>query len=271
MTHDRPVVHESEELSESLSALGRFVLSEQSLQESLQRVAELSLRAVYGADGAGVTWVDSEKPFTVIAAGDFVRRIDEIQYTLDEGPCLEAYRTQRMVLTENLELERRWSRFTPAALGHGLRGLVAAPLTVHGARLGALNIYALQADVLDESSIETALLFAEQASIVLANAEAFTRAQATAVSLGEALTSRAMIDMAKGIIMARERCSSAAAFDRLREMSQASQQKLRAVAQQLVDELEVAGGPAPAPRSGPRSGPSRPFRAGVGRATLEDG
>ena len=70
------------------------MVSEQSLQESLQRVAELSSRAVYGADGAGVTWVVAGKPTTVTAAGDFVRRIDEIQYALDEGPCLQAYRTR---------------------------------------------------------------------------------------------------------------------------------------------------------------------------------
>lgn len=105
-------------LSESLMALGRFVLSEQSLTESLQRVAELSLRAVYGADGAGVTWVVAGRPTTVIAAGDFVRRIDEIQYTLAEGPCLEAHETQEIVLCENLEQDSRWPRFTPAALGY---------------------------------------------------------------------------------------------------------------------------------------------------------
>lgn len=100
-------------LSESLTALGQFVLSEQSLQESLQRVAELSVRAVYGADGAGVTWVAARKPTTVTAAGDFVRRIDEIQYTLDEGPCLQAYDTQQVVLVDDLATEHRWPRFTP--------------------------------------------------------------------------------------------------------------------------------------------------------------
>ncbi|MGH3307716.1 MAG: hypothetical protein ACRDOX_08485 [Nocardioides sp.] len=50
------------ELWESLTALGQFVLSEQSLQESLQRVAELCVRAVDGADGAGVTWVVRASP-----------------------------------------------------------------------------------------------------------------------------------------------------------------------------------------------------------------
>lgn len=230
------------ELSASLSALGQFVVSEQSLKESLQRVAELSVRAVYGADGAGVTWLVGSKPATVTAAGDFVRRIDEIQYTLDEGPCLQAYATQQIVLADDLERDGRWTRFTPPALRHGLRGLLAVPLTAHGAHLGALNIYALQAGVLDDTSAETAVLFAEQAAIVLANAEAFSRAQSTAVNLGEALSSRAVIDMAKGIVMAQEHCGPDDAFAQLRQMSQTGHRKLRQVAQEIVDRT-AAGQP----------------------------
>ena len=227
------------ELAASLAALGQFVVSEQSLHESLQRVAELSVRAVYGADGAGVTWVVAGEPTTVTEAGDFVRRIDEIQYALDEGPCLQAFRTQRLVLVENLEVEKRWPRFTPAAVGHGLRGVVAAPLTAHGARLGALNVYALQTWVFDDASAGTASLFAEQASIVLANAEAFTRARSSAINLGEALTSRAVIDMAKGIVMAQRRCNANEAFDHLRQQSQTQHRKLRDVAEDLVAEVSA--------------------------------
>jgi len=229
-------------LQESLTALGQFVLSEQSLQESLQRVAELCVRAVYGADGAGVTWVVERKPTTVTAAGDFVRRIDEIQYALDEGPCLEAYDTQKTVWVENLESDARWPQFAPAALGSGLRGVVAAPLSVHGAQLGALNIYALQAGVFDDAAVRTAELFAEQAAIVLANAQAFTRAQTTATNLGEALTSRAVIDMAKGIIMSREKCGPQEAFDHLRRLSQARHRKVREIAQELVDAMSEGEG-----------------------------
>lgn len=238
--HQVPHGQEGSELSESLTALGQFVLSEQSLQESLQRVAELSVRAVYGADGAGVTWVVSGRPTTVTAAGDFVRRIDEIQYSLDEGPCLEAYRTQRMVLVENLESEKRWPRFSPAAFSHGLRGVVAAPLSVNGSHLGALNVYALEPWVFDDSAVKTAALFGEQASIVLANAEAFTRAQRTATNLGEALTSRAVIDMAKGIVMVQEGCGPDEAFNRLRELSQTRHRKLRDIARELVDGISDA-------------------------------
>lgn len=238
MDDSSPERRERADLARSLTALGKFVLSEQSLQESLQRVAELSVRAVHGCDGAGVTWVMEGRPTTVTAAGDFVRRIDEIQYSLNEGPCLQAYESQDLVLTEDLEDEQRWPRFTAAALQHGLRGLVAAPLTVRGSRLGALNVYALRARVFDESTVETAALFAEQASIVLANAEAFTRAQATAISLEQALTSRSVIDMAKGIVMAREACGPAEAFDVLRQMSQTQHRKLREIARELIDQVQ---------------------------------
>ena len=238
MDDSSPERRERADLARSLTALGQFVLSEQSLQESLQRVAELSVRAVHGCDGAGVTWVMEGRPTTVTAAGDFVRRIDEIQYSLNEGPCLQAYESQDLVLTEDLEDEQRWPRFTAAALQHGLRGLVAAPLTVRGSRLVALNVYALRARVFDESTVETAALFAEQASIVLANAEAFTRAQATAISLEQALTSRSVIDMAKGIVMAREACGPAEAFDVLRQMSQTQHRKLREIARELIDQVQ---------------------------------
>jgi GAF domain-containing protein len=237
------------DLASSLAELGQFVVSEKSLRQTLQRVAELTVRAVYGAEGAGVTWMVGPRPATVTAAGEFVRRIDEIQYTLDEGPCLQAYTDQTLILIGDLAQEgpARWPRFTSAALVHGVGGVVAAPLTVHGTRLGALNIYALHAGVFDADSARTAGVFADHAAVVLANAEAFTRAEQAAMNLGEALTSRAVIDMAKGIIMARTGCTPGQAFDQLREASQSTDRKLRDVAGDLV--AEVSGGP-PAQRSG---------------------
>ena len=227
-------------LGETLAALGQFVVTERTLHESLHRVAQLSVRAVYGADGAGVTWVVADRPTTVSASGDFVHRLDEIQYTLDEGPCLEAYRSQEVILVDNLETDDRWPRFRSAAAGHGLGGVVAAPLTAHGARLGALNVYTKQSWVFDEASVATSTLFAEQAAIVLANAEAFARVTSAATNLGEALTSREIIDMAKGIVMARQGCDPDQAFEVLRELSQTQHRKLRDVARSLVAEVSGA-------------------------------
>jgi len=91
----------------------------------------------------------------------------------------------------------------------------------------------------------TAALFAEQAAIVLGNAEAYTRAQDAALHLGEALTSRAVIDMAKGIVMAREPCGPDEAFGRLRHLSQVNHRKLRDIAQEIVDQVAGDGAGQP--------------------------
>ena len=84
------------------------------------------------------------------------------------------------------------------------------------------------------------MLFAAQAAIVLANAEAFTRSQAAAMNLGEALTSRAMIDMAKGIVMGERKCGPDEAFEHLRRLSQTEHRKLRDVAQDLIDQVAAS-------------------------------
>jgi len=241
------------ELHESLAALGQFVVTERSLQESLHRVAELSVAAVYGADEAGVTWVVAGTPTTVSASGEAARRLDEMQYTLDEGPCLDAYRTQQPVLVEHLAGEERWPRFATAALGHGLAGVVATPLTAHGSRLGALNVYTTQSWVFDETSVATSTLFTEQAAIVLANAEAFARVTSAATNLGEALTAREVIGMAKGLVMARQRCDPDTAFEVLRQMSQTQHRKLREVAQDLVAEVSSGSRGGHTPKDGSSS------------------
>ena len=57
------------------------------------------------------------------------------------------------------------------------------------------------------------------------------------MNLGEALTSRAVIDMAKGIVMGERKCGPDAAFAHLRRISQTEHRKLRDVAQDLIDQV----------------------------------
>jgi len=77
-------------------------------------------------------------------------------------------------------------------------------------------------------------VFALQASVVLANAQAFWAAQHLAEQLENALTSRAVIEQAKGVLLARTGCSLDEAFDLLRAASQNQNRKLRDVAADVV-------------------------------------
>jgi hypothetical protein len=69
--------------------------------------------------------------------------IEDLQYTLGEGPCVDAYLQDRVVLEPDLvdPVVSRWPAFTPPALGAGVRAVFGFPLQVGAARLGALNLY----------------------------------------------------------------------------------------------------------------------------------
>ena len=100
--------------------------------------------------------------------------------------------------------------------------------------LGALNLYSKSPGGYDEAAEETARLFSEQAAVACANAEVYWRTHNLTEHLREALESRDVIGQAKGILMARRKCTPEAAFDALRKVSQHRNIKLREIAEQVV-------------------------------------
>jgi GAF domain-containing protein len=240
-------VSDSGELREGLAVLSSLIVGDQTLPETLRQVADIAVRAVYGTDGAGVAWVVERRPSTLTATADFVHLIDEAQYRLNEGPCLEACDRQRVVVVDSLTDDRRWPRFTPVAVRRGVCGVLSVPLTVRGAGVGAINLYSRSSGAFDANSAATAVLLAKQAAVALTSAHAFASAQATVDQLRQALISRAVIDQALGILMARERCSADRAFSMLREMSQHRNVRLRLIAQEVVDSITAEPDPDTSP------------------------
>jgi GAF domain-containing protein len=125
--------------------------------------------------------------------------------------------------------------------------VLSVPLTVRGAGVGAINLYSRSSGAFDANSAATAVLLAKQAAVALTSAHAFASAQATVDQLRQALISRAVIDQALGILMARERCSADRAFSMLREMSQHRNVRLRLIAQEVVDSITAEPDPDTSP------------------------
>ncbi len=113
---------------------------------------------------------------------------------------------------------------------------MSVPLLIGDTVLGAMNIYGHAEGAFDDRAAELGELFAVPAAISIQNAQALARAQQLAAQLESALTHRATIDQALGILMSRISCTPAEAFDRLRTMSQTQNRKASVVAQQLLDE-----------------------------------
>ena len=105
----------SPKLIQNLNELTELLAAKETVADTLQRVAQLARATIDGCDSAGVTLVDEGKGRTAAATDDFTLKIDVDQYANDEGPCLEAYKTQEVVLVSDFEEEKRWPAFSAAA------------------------------------------------------------------------------------------------------------------------------------------------------------
>ena len=224
------------DLISNLNELHDLLLSEETLQATLERVARLASATLPGSDAVGVSLIDHSQVITAAATSDFTLQIDRDQYENREGPCLQAMDAQEVVLVEEIEKETRWPRFAEAAGEHGLGSVISFPLSVRDRRAGALNVYARSKNAFNEKSRSVGTLFASQASVALSNAQVYASTVTLAANLQEAIKTREIIGAAKGILMARERVSDGQAFEMLKQASQTTNVKLREIAQKVVDD-----------------------------------
>lgn len=97
-----------------------------------------------------------------------------------------------------------------------------------------MNLYARQERAFSEVDIDVCRLFASQAAVVLSNAHAYWDAHDLSARLGEAMKTSAVIERAKGILMAAQHCDDQAAFDLLVRASQRENIKVRDIASRIV-------------------------------------
>lgn len=212
-------------LASTLHALAGLITGEDGLAALLTQVATFAVRAVPGADGAGVTLlrVDraDDRVEALAASHPFVATIDEIQYTtLDEGPCITAALERRTVRSGSLGGEKMWPRFGPRVGRLGVHSALSLPLLVDTDVIGAINVYAHAKDVFDDRAAHLGELFAAPAAVAVHNARILVQARQLTPQLQQAMTTRPIIDQAIGLIRGRTGATSAEAMARLRTISQ---------------------------------------------------
>ena len=223
-----------DELWRSVADLSSLLLTEEDQQTTLRRISDLAVRSIAGCDAVGVTVDDGGTPSTGAATGSLVYDVDSFQHEIGEGPCLAALAEREIVEIEDMGSEERWFPFGRHAADRGIHSSMSLPLMVRGEALGALNLYSFRARSFDANDRQTATMFAAQAAVAVANARTYAASVKLAHELREALDSRAVIDQAMGILMARNRSTSEHAFTTLRVRSQAENRKLRDVAADIV-------------------------------------
>ena len=227
-------------LSGEFVRLAENLLTATSVHGVLDRVVNAARAAVPGADLVSVTLATETGYTTPVYTDDLALKLDEVQYRLGEGPCVEATRTPGMGLTFSGDLAQgvQFPAFGPAAAELGAHSVLAVGPVPRGREAAvrrAQHLRVTTAGGLDEVDRDVAVILAAHASTALAGTVAATSAELETTQLRQALQSRDVIGQAKGILMERRGISADEAFDVLRRASQSLNIKLTTVAQTLVD------------------------------------
>jgi|tagenome__1003787_1003787.scaffolds.fasta_scaffold20144536_1 transcriptional regulator with GAF, ATPase, and Fis domain len=217
-----------------LTALASVVLTNEDVHSTLQEICRIAVRAIPSADGVSLTALSEAGPRAVASSDDWSLELDESQYEEREGPCLDAARSGMVFRIRHMTNEPRWPSYMPRAVGMGARSMISVQMTSEGKTIGALNFYSRSVDAFSAEDVSVAQIIVSHASLASEVASNLHRHKDLAVQLRIAMESRAVIEQAKGIIIATRRCSPDDAFDVLRSQSQHENRKLRDVATELV-------------------------------------
>ncbi len=194
------------------------------------------LRDVLDVAGAGVMLTDEHNHLRFVSSSDEVlKRLEDLQIELDEGPCLRAYRKAERVMATDLRDDPEFPRFGPRAVEAGMVAVFSYPLQYEAQVFGALNLYRREPGRLDEQQEELGAAFSDIATLYLMHGSDDERREELNRQLQGALDSRIMIEQAKGFVAARCDLEPTEAFELLRRHARGHGHRLRDVAAAVVE------------------------------------
>lgn len=220
-----------------LRELTAGMVASDDVEQALEHLARTSRRALPGVAWSSVALLRAGSPATVVAAGARVADLDESQYAVG-GPAMTTIRRRELVLAGDLREEPRWSRWTPAALAHGVRAVLCVPLDADDQTIGAISFYAERPGRLGPAQQVTATLLAEHAGLLLAAVRERERQAALAVEIDAALAYGDVISQAIGVVMSQRGCAPAQALEVLRAAAESLGIPLPDVAGRLVASVD---------------------------------
>ena len=187
--------------------------------------------------GAGIMLMSGDVPQGAVCTTDKVSElIEELQFTLGEGPCVDAFQLDRPVLEPDLAQpgSLRWFAFAVPAIAAGVRAVFGFPLQVGAVRLGALNLYRDEAGPMSDEQHADALVMADVSAAAVLMMQASASPGKLALELESGSEFRYVVHQASGMVAVQLDVSIAQAMIRLRGYSFANDRPLTEVAQDVV-------------------------------------
>jgi len=204
------------------------------LADALHETVRMAARLLR-ADGAGLVLVDeagAARWATATSAGALA--FGQAERDLGGGPSADALDRDRTVWTRDVRADRRWPRLGPAASGHGVRAVLAAPVRAGGRPFATCAVVAETPRLWREDEVQTIGTLAAMTGRLLAVAAEAAQQRRLATQLREALDSRVVIEQAKGVLMERKGLVPSHAFHLLRQLARSSGRRVVDVAADVI-------------------------------------
>ncbi|MFE4467758.1 GAF and ANTAR domain-containing protein [Leifsonia sp. NPDC056824] len=195
---------------------------------------------ILDATDAGILLPDPTGTLQVVAStSERSQLISLLQLQADEGPCVDAYQTGRLVTVDDIAAAyARWPHFAAEASGVGYRSMHAIPLRLRNDTIGSLNLFRDQAGPLSPDDAAAAQALADVATIGILQERALRHADIAREQLQHALDSRVLIEQAKGVLAQLEGIGFAEAFEQMRSRARNSGTRLSVVAEQVIRDAQ---------------------------------
>jgi GAF domain-containing protein len=222
------------DVHQALVELGKFRFGEMRVEDAIRQIVHAT-HTMFGVDGAGLMLINDEQQLRRVAASDDrFAHLEDLQIRHQEGPCIDAFDMKELVSAEDLAADRRWPRFSEAAVARKVRAVLASPIPYNQDAVGVVAVLSELRRPWSPEAEFALLVFTDLSALCIASMMQGEQQSELAIQLQGALRSRRVIEQAKGVLMGRHGITARAAYERLRAQARAERRKLADVCEEVV-------------------------------------
>lgn len=204
------------------------------LRDSIQQVIDACVQ-VFAVTGSGLMIADDQSVLRyAVATEGPAQHLEDVQLETGEGPCVEAFVRDDIVVTEDLATDSRWPEVAARVGPLGIHGMIGVPVYLSGLPVGSLDVYIDKPHTWDRAEQRALRSYADVVGSLLEAAITAHQAGELASQLNYALEHRVPIERGIGYLMARDGLDHADAFNRLRRSARNARRRIGDVAEELL-------------------------------------
>jgi hypothetical protein len=219
----------------ALEQLSAVLQSQRTLGAALAGIAEAAVLSVPGCDAASIALSIEGRSATAAATARVALELDLVQYDNDDGPCLTAFRSVWTLRLDVIEAGDAFPHFARAASERGVLGVLSVPATWGAQVVATLNLYSRRGPF-DESAVSVASVLGAQVAIAVSRSPEFVAARATVEQAQRDVDDRADVDVATGLLMGTQGCTSEQAEGLLLQAADQEARTILQIAHRIIEQ-----------------------------------